>query len=260
MGRSPAHPCPGQCGRGACVLRAVRAFAAGASWPAGNLGPPAHQRPRYAARCRPRRRSSSVFASWCSSHKPCRLLGSLVPPSSRGTMWSSFSHSRTIPTLAHSTHSGASRLRSSRMRCKARPARRLMGAGLLRTHAFFGCLAQRPEPSCTRAPHPGCVQGRGAADGMVLPEWAGYGSGADGSAVEGRAPDSQDRTPCRLPRHAAPSAPGIAVMGRPGVAPPPWRRLVFITRTSASHGTPGIAARWSPKKSPAGSAPGGAGK
>lgn len=55
-----------------------------------------------------------------------------------------------------------------------------------------------------------------------------------GQPLRCRAPDSQDRAPCRSPRHAAPSTLGVAVMGRPSVAPPLWRRLVFITRTSAS--------------------------
>ena len=41
-----------------------------------------------------------------------------------------------------------------------------------------------------------------------------------GQPSSGRAPDSQDRAPCRSPRHAAPSTLGVAVMGRPGVYSP----------------------------------------
>ena len=59
-----------------------------------------------------------------------------------------------------------------------------------------------------------------------------------------RAPDSQDRSPCRSPRHAAPSTVGVAVIGRPGVAPPLWRRLVFIPRTSARRQSCGVRCPW----------------
>lgn len=61
-----------------------------------------------------------------------------------------------------------------------------------------------------------------------------------GQPLRCRAPDSQDRAPCRSPRHAAPSTLGVAVMGRPGVAPPLWRRLVFIPRTSARRQSCGV--------------------
>lgn len=52
--------------------------------------------------------------------------------------------------------------------------------------------------------------------------------------LSGLAFKCQPQMLCRSPRHTAPSAVGIAVMGRPGIAPPLWCQLVFIARTSAS--------------------------